>query len=94
MSMFPPASVGGTESTIARVSRATPMVPMNGARSKPTGTSPGSRPRSPLLARCTDAKTLMLPPSLKKGLLAGLPRNRSGYSPGSAPLPSRFEITP
>ena len=94
MSMLPPASVGGTESTTAEVSRATPMVPMNGARSKPTGTSPGSRPRSRPFARSTAAKTLMLPPWLKYGSFAGTPRNCWGYSPGSAPLPSRLETTP
>jgi hypothetical protein len=45
MSRLPPAIVGGTESTIAVVSRATPMRPMNGASSKLAATPPGRTPR-------------------------------------------------
>ena len=87
MSMLPPASVGGTESTRAEVSRATPIIPMNGCRSNPTGTVTGqssAQPAPRALRGGEDADVATLVEVAARA--AGSALNCSGYSPGQRSL--------
>ena len=95
--MLPPATVGGVELTRSDVSSATPVIPMNGsiANSRRWRLPPGNTARClPRILRTGVNTETLWKRSGCAALASGSGFGVWGNSPGSAPLPWRFEMTP